>query len=73
MLRLAALPLAFLCLTGAAAAQPRLTLEGLGPVRIGMNEIELQKQGFSDPDSKKRVTDFRAGLAGPVGYIEGCS
>jgi hypothetical protein len=26
-----------------------------------------------EPNSKKRVTDFRAGLAGPVGYIEGCS
>ncbi len=25
------------------------------------------------PNANKRVTDFRAGLAGPVNYIEGCS
>jgi hypothetical protein len=44
-----ALPLAFLCLAGAADSQPRLTFEGLGPVRIGMSETELKKIGFSDP------------------------
>ncbi len=57
MLRLAALPLAFLCLAGAVDAQPRLTFEGLGPIRIGMSESELQKQGFSDPN---RLADWQA-------------
>lgn len=50
LVKFTALPLAFLCLAGAVDPQPRLTFEGLGPVRIGMNESELQTRGFTDPN-----------------------
>ena len=48
--KLAALPLASLCLAGAVDPTPPLTFEGLGTVRIGMNERELQALGFKDPN-----------------------
>lgn len=48
-LKLAALPIALLCLAGATDSPARLTFEGLGPVRIGMAETELEALGFGDP------------------------
>ncbi len=57
LVKLATLPLALLCLAGATSPPPSLTFEGLGPVRIGMTEAELQALGFSDP---QRSADWQA-------------
>ena len=48
--KLSAMPLAFLCLAGAVDPQPPLTFEGLGPVRVGIDERELLALGFKDPN-----------------------
>tara|TARA_R110000850_G_scaffold265766_3_gene395743 strand:+ start:40071 stop:40670 length:600 start_codon:yes stop_codon:yes gene_type:complete len=34
---------------------------------------QLSSKPSGGPNANKRVTDFRAGLAGPANYIEGCS
>ena len=43
------IPSAFLLFGATNGEKPRLTFEGLGPVRIGMTETQLEKMGFSDP------------------------
>ena len=56
----------------------RLTLDGFGPVRIGMTEADA-REAISDGKSAlvletdgKRVTSMRAGAEPAVEYIERC-
>lgn len=43
------LPAVCLLFGATSDISPRLTFEGLGPIRIGMTEVQLEKMGFSDP------------------------
>ena len=57
LFRLATFMLAPLLLLGATDEKPRLSFQGLGPLKIGMSEAALEKLGFSD---SYRSADWQA-------------